>query len=759
MPLTLHVLPVALEESYFHDISGDVPVADTEFYAHTDPNNPGKTPEQGANWQKLKDHLKNTATLAKDFCQSFGVGEWGTIAGILHDLGKYSDEFQRMLRATADAHIERKSKVQHSIVGARQTERKWPSGEGKILAYVIAGHHTGLPDGKSSEESSLAKRLQKELPYNFCWPDELLTIPKPDMPFAVDKLRAGFEVSFFIRMLFSALVDADSLDTEQHMKPEQAVLRPKEYSLAALQEKLNTYLGTIEAKAQKTPVNLTRSQILSNCRKAADWDPGLFSLTVPTGGGKTLSSMAFALKHAVKYGQKRIVYVIPFTSIIEQNAAIFREIFGTENVLEHHSNYEPAEEDHLTRLAGENWDAPIVVTTNVQFFESLFACRTSRCRKLHNIANSVIVLDEVQALPSELLLPCIEAIRELALHYNCSLVLCSATQPAIQKREDFTAGLAGVREIAENPEQLAISLKRVNTVDLGNLTDAELKARLEAHEKVLCVVNTRKHARFLYEQLSDGNGLFHLSASLRPVDRSRILHKIREALKEREPCRVISTQLVEAGVNIDFPVVYRAIAGIDSIAQAAGRCNREGLLDWGDVFIFRPEHKLPPGYFRQTAQTTESVMRRFSEDMLSLSAIEEYFRDYYWSQGERLDNKGILRMLAEGVLQLDFPFREIAKRFKLIEEKYKPVIILRDDDEEKLIDNIRGSNALRGFSRKLQKYTVQICERDWNRLYAEGCLEMVREIFPVLVCPHLYDEKTGLDVSKLDNPDPNDLIG
>jgi CRISPR-associated endonuclease/helicase Cas3 len=479
---------------------------------------------------------------------------------------------------------------------------------------------------------------------------------------------------------------------------------------------------------------------------------------VPTGGGKTLSSMAFALKHAKQHGQCRVIYVIPFTSIIEQNAAVFRGVFGNEAVLEHHSNYEPKDEDHRTRLASENWDAPIVVTTNVQFFESLFAYRTGKCRKLHNIANSVIILDEVQALPSELLLPCIEAMRELALHYKCSLVLCSATQPAIQLRNDFPQGLAEVREIARSPIQLAKSLERTTVTDLDQQKDESLAERLRQHETVLCIVNTRKHALGLYERLAGEGNIFHLSASLCPVDRSKILGDIRRALKEQQQCRVISTQLVEAGVDIDFPVVYRAITGIDSIAQAAGRCNREGLQERGYVFVFRSEHKLPVGYFRHTAQAAESIMRRFSEDVLSLEAIEEYFRDYYWSQGERLDSKGILRLLPQGDLKLDFPFRKVAETFQMIEDTYKPVIVPRDEEAERLIEQARRAEFLRGYSRKLQKYTVQINQHTWQKLLDAGCLEIVRDIFPVLTCLHLYDENTGLNINKLDNPDPNDLI-
>jgi CRISPR-associated endonuclease/helicase Cas3 len=729
-----------------------------EFYAHTDPEEPFTLPEDGANWQPLLNHLQNTAELTRTFAESYNAVDWGYLAGLWHDIGKYSDEFQRKLRDSADAHIEQTSRVQHAIVGAQQSFDKWDKGEGKLLAYVIAGHHTGLPDGASNDDSSLTKRLQKKLEYRFHIPAKLLDQTKPIMPFFPTAGRAGFEVSFFVRMLFSALVDADFLDTERHMEPTRAILRSTEYRLSYLEQKLSGYLETLESRSGHGNVARIRSEVLLNCREAAKMSPGLFSLTVPTGGGKTLSSMAFALKHAIRFGLSRIIYVIPFTSIIEQNASIFREIFSDEHVLEHHSNFEPKEEDHRTRLASENWDAPIVVTTNVQFFESLFAYRSSRCRKLHNIANSVIVLDEVQALPSEVLYPCVESIRELALHYNCSLVLCSATQPTLQKRDDFTAGLVGVREIAPDPRRLAVSLKRVNAIDLGFVTDEELALRLGKQDRVMCILNTRAHARDLYERLVGSAGLFHLSASLCPIDRSRILQSVRNVLSESKPCRVISTQLIEAGVDIDFPVVYRAIAGIDSIAQAAGRCNREGLLESGNLFVFRTEHPLPPGHLRQTAQTAQSILSRFQPDFLSLEAIEEYFRSFYWSQGDRLDEQDILPMLQQGVLKLDFPFRQITRRFRLIDEDYRPVVVPRGMGPDKLIRQIQDASSLRDFSRRLQQFTVQINQRDWSKLHDAGCITIVREIFPVLVCGHLYNDETGLDIRKLINPNPEDLI-
>jgi CRISPR-associated endonuclease/helicase Cas3 len=726
-----------------------------EYYAHSDLS--GLTPEEGGRWQLLSEHLRQTAQLAQQFSEVFQAGYWGYLAGLWHDAGKYSEEFQSMLRDSCDAHIERKSKIDHSTYGAQQVNQKWLNGEGQTLAYVIAGHHAGVPDGKSNDASCLSKRVEKPLPYHFACPESLFEQAKPNFPFPLDKERFCFEVSFFIRMLFSCLVDADFLDTEKHMAPEKAGFRPMPIQLNELYQKIGAHLVTLQNLTNKTKVNVIRAGILQNCLNAAEMNPGLFSLTVPTGGGKTLSSMAFGLKHAVQHGEKRIIYVIPFTSIIEQNAKVFRDIFGEQEVLEHHSNYEPAEEDYRTRLASENWDAPIVVTTNVQFFESLYACRGSRSRKLHNIANSVIILDEVQTLPSEFLMPCLEVLRELTRHYQCTVVLCSATQPAIQYRDDFQSGLQNVREIADNPRELYTQLKRVEIQYLGRQNDKMLVHRLSQHHQVLCVVNTRKHAKDLFQQKALGDHVFHLSASMYPLHRSRKLREIKSLLKEGKPCCVISTQLIEAGVDIDFPVVYRALAGLDSIAQTAGRCNREGLLESGQVYVFEPEEGLPPGYFRHTAQTAEGIIRRFPQDMLSLEAIEEYFREYYWKQGERLDKEGILELIKQGV-KGDFPFRTIAEKFKLIPDENKSVIIPIEIDAIEIIEKIRNADSLRGFGRKMQRYTVQINPYHWDKLLKAGSIEMIQGIFPVLRDTHLYDENTGLGTEYY-NPDPESLIG
>lgn len=728
------------------------------YFAHTDPLNPGKLPENGANWQKLEDHLKDTAKRAEKFASAFNADHWGYLAGLWHDVGKYSNEFQQMLRDSVDAHIEQKSKIDHSTAGSKNAY-KWSKDAGKILAYAIAGHHGGLPDGKSNE-SCLATRLEKTV---FSLPpevDDLFLQQIPELPFSPDKARFCFELSFFVRMIYSCLVDADFLDTEKCMDLDKSLNRCGYPTVQQLQSLFSNKLDNLRVNFAKTDINKIRSEILSQCLNAADISSGLFSLTVPTGGGKTLSSMAFALKHAINNNNfKRIIYVIPYTSIIEQNAQVFREILGEDAVVEHHSNYEPAEEDCRTRLASENWDAPIIVTTNVQFFESLFSNRSSRCRKLHNIAQSVIILDEVQTLPDSLLLPCIEALRELTLHYQTTIVLCSATQPAIQKREEFIKGLEDVREIIKNPKELSEKMKRVKVTNLSKQTDDQIISKIKQHNQVLCVVNTKKHAKTLFERLNDEKNIYHLSALMYPSHRSCKLEEIRDCLKNSKQCIVISTQLIEAGVDIDFPVVLRAVSGLDSIAQAAGRCNREGKLAHGEAYVFEPEEGLPPGYFRQTAQTTQSVIRRFPCDVLSLDAIEQYFKDYYWLKGEnQLDKKSILTKLQEGMRACDFPFKQIAQEFQLIEQQTKPVIIALDKKTEKIIEQIRYADYLRGFSRKLQKYTVQVYPWHWQKLNDAGCLEIVRDIFPVLICKDKYSNDTGLDIWDSGCKDPEDLI-
>jgi len=722
----------------------------TPRYAHA-----GSSPDSKT-WHPLDAHLQAVAGLAERFARAFGAGDWGRAAGLLHDAGKALAEFQEYLRLSAEGKGRRGSVV-HAVHGAKLAEEH-NMALGKLLAYVIAGHHGGLPDWDGLERR-LAEPLDTdglaELADFSCFPQGF---PFRTLAGEGDN-RPGFAFSFFARMIFSCLVDADWLDTEAFFDPEKSTWRTGYPDIASLAGRFFPLLSELTHKAEDTPVNRIRREVLAACLAAAEQPPGLFSLTVPTGGGKTLSSLAFALRHAAKHGLSRIVYVIPYMSIIEQNADVFREFLGDEAVVEHHSSVDPGtdgeEEDPARRraeLATENWDAPLVATTAVQFFESLFSAKPARCRKLHNLANSVIILDEAQMLPRMLLLPCLAAIRELAARYGASVVLCTATQPAIETRADFPQGLAGVREIMPDPTALHGQLRRVRVEHLGVLGDAALAGRLLGHGQVLCIVNTRRHARALFEHLraAGAHGLVHLSANMTAAHRSAVIEKIKEALKIKRPCRVVSTQLVEAGVDLDFPVVYRAAAGLDSVAQAAGRCDREGRLTQaagspaGRVYVFVPEDGLPPGEFRTTAGTAAEVLRQGYADLLSPEAVERYFRLLFWQAGPELDKKDILKRLEAGARAFEFPFREVDGLFRVIENDMRPLVVARDDETKKLVRDLPFSPTPGRILRRLQRHTVQLHPQAWTDLVNKGAARLVLDGLAVLENLDLYNGELGL---------------
>jgi len=705
-----------------------------------------------AGWQPLCVHLTEVARRCGEFAARFGAEPWGRVGGLLHDLGKFSQEFQ--------ARLEGGHRVDHATAGARKVVEVFKPGFGRLLAYAVAGHHSGLPDGGvdgGARRDTLSGRLDPakvNVPKIWDFQSVLDAVPAelPHPPFS----RNGFSCAFFIRMLFSSLVDADFLDTEAWLTHDRAGLRGGYPTVPELLKQLDQHLDTI--CRYDTPVNQRRAEVLAKCREAAVLKPGIFSLTVPTGGGKTLSSLAFALRHAKLNGLERVVYAIPYTSIIEQNAAVFRAALGELGpaaVLEHHSNYQPLvenEEDETSpalrmRLAAENWDAPVVVTTNVQLFESLFASRGSRCRKLHNLVRSVVVLDEAQMLPTPLLQPCLAALRELVANYGATIVLCTATQPALHQADYLPCGFAEseVREIVPNHQELYEALRRVDVAHVGGLSDEDVVRRVSAHHQALCIVNTRTHARKLFEALGPADGHFHLSALLCPAHRAEKLSAIRERLAAGEPCRVISTQLVEAGVDLDFPFVLRAATGIDSVAQAAGRCNREGKLPLhGKVTVFDPECGLPPGHFRRTAGVGALTVRAFS-DLLSPDAVCHYFTQLYSFEGsEGLDAKGILRRLEENARSLSFPFREIAEDFRLIDSDMDSLIIPWNEEARHLIRGLRHTDFPAATARKLQRYTVQIYRRTLGELKAAGVIETLADRFHVLTNDCIYDDDVGL---------------
>ena len=712
------------------------------YYAHTT-ENPDKH-----DWQLLKDHLLQVADLAASFASDFNASEFAYASGILHDIGKYSDKFQKRLEGSP-------IRVDHSTAGALVAKSNYLPLISRILEYIITGHHGGLQNyGSADSGKGLKDRLNTiTLPDYSLYKSEIIV---PDLSSFKLKLQPGkknhgFMLSFYIRMLYSCLVDADSLDTEAFSSKSKSYLRGTYDSLDCLFLRFSEH--RVSMKNDGSPINQYRQEIYEQCCQKADLPPQMFSLTVPTGGGKTLSSMAFALNHMKKHGLNRVFYVIPYTSIIEQNAGVFRDIFGEKNVLEHHSNYDPDHESQegnpsvkdMLKLSSENWDMPVVVTTNVQFFESLFSHKRSRCRKLHNLAKSVIILDEAQMLPIEYLKPCLAALVELVTNYGSTVVICTATQPKI-------GDLLDVRyhpvEIIQSPGKLYEFFKRVHIRDIGDLDDDELTGRLQNHRQVLCIVNTRKHAQVLYDSLSKTGACYHLSAKMCPVHRRKQLAEIKELLKQGAECRVISTQLIEAGVDIDFPVVYRAMTGIDSIAQAAGRCNREGKQESGDVFIFSSteKHGKATSWQKRVAEIGEMIVKSHS-DILSLPAIEEYFQRLYFYQGDDLDKKKILLSLEEqarDIKDLAIPFETVSYDFQLIEQDTRDLIIPYDEESRSIIAMMKKTGFPGQYARKLQGYSVSIYAQEYQQLVQAGVVDVIDERYHVLNKMSLYSEKTGL---------------
>ena len=738
-----------------------------EQYAHTLANRPS------SDWEPLCAHLDKVASSASIFAEAFGAQLWGEVLGRCHDLGKLSDDFQLYLRnagaASVDAGVENEDtsgkRVDHSTFGARFVAKALGNVPGQLLAFCIAGHHTGLPDETSADEATQRSTLRYKLdPAKYCisavpTPNVVLpALTSPLQPSAAGKAEYPFQFAFFTRMLFSCLIDADRTRTEEFCDPEEALVRrclgsgSGRPTLAALKDRLDASLQKMQKDAKPTEVNRQRSIMLERCREAANLPPGFFSLNVPTGGGKTLSSLAFALDHAIKHELRRVVVAIPFTSIIEQTADVYRKELGPlaeAALVEHHTNIQTEKDTRSNQLGAENWDAPLIVTTNVQLFESLFAYRTTPCRKLHNLARSVIVLDEAQTIPVELLKPALAALRELVLNYGCSIVLCTATQPALERRDDFELGLEKVRPIIPDTMPLFHTLKRVEVRTLGSLPDGELALRLAKEKAALCIVNTRKHASRLYDQvavMSEIGDCIHLSTWMCGAHRRTVLKMIRERLNAQQPCRVGSTQLVEAGVDLDFPVVYRAEAGFDSIAQAAGRCNREGLQALGLTYVFEGEEQPPPGLLRAAAQTRKELFSRYP-DPLAPEAIEAYFRLFYWSQKDNWDKHKVMEKMtfdsARGRALLQF--REVSDAFQMIRDDQLPILVPYNANAVILRDRLMGGKVPFVPQRELQPYLVSVRKEAMRQMNERGFVEEHESGVWLLLNRSLYSDNKGLD--------------
>ena len=746
-----------------------------------------------AKWEPLNDHLDDVARMAEKFAAAFGWGGLARVSGLLHDIGKCSLEFQAFLRQPAEG-AERLRGPDHSTAGARTARRLYASTTGAgvdmgmLLAYIIAGHHCGLADWHGLEPR--LDEAERKIPAFRNWERFVGNLPAaaslagPTLD--IDRNGQPFANFFLLRMVFSALVDADSLATEAATAKAEGwfVERGGHTSLLGLRRRLQIFMAKKERAAKPSALNALRARVLAQARSKALMAPGMFTLTVPTGGGKTLTSLAFALCHAVKNGLRRVIVVVPYTSIIEQTADEYRKALSSiKDVLEHHASFDwdrnvdarnpdadGFEALRRLRLASENWDMPIVVTTAVQFYESLFANKRSRCRKLHNLAKSVVVLDEAHLMPLKYLLPSMAALDELQRNYGASVVLCSATQPALRLEDGFEKGfdIDDDREIAPDPATLYAALDRFDIEWKDEpVSDDDIAERFQRKNRMLVIVNTRKHAKSIFEKIKKLPGACHLSTLMCPAHRRKVLERVKADLAAQKPIRLVSTSLIECGVDVDFPEVWRAATGLDAILQAGGRCNREGGPERGRLVVFEPLEEKPKDERGEFWRAAKEVRRNAEGPMNRLKPIRDYFSLVYWKRRDggldaaEIDGrKGILPKVAGIGKRMTFPFDSIAQAFVMIEDEKETIVVpwaAYEDDRtaEKILARIAAIDRPRRQDlRALQQYTVGISPKV-RGVWLKN--KMLAPVHPALgdtllkfVGKAPYDERTGLDV---DNPE------
>lgn len=701
-----------------------------------------------AEWrcQSTDEHNEAVAEMASSFAASFGFDDLGRIMGLLHDKGKEQEEWQKYLQGVTGfnkdyANI--KNGPHHAYVGAVIAQKQYPQ-IAPLIAQPIAGHHRGLYD-----YCDYIEETKVEIPQDVTI-NKVLSYRMPKLP----KLER-YDLHHIVRMLFSCLVDADSLDTEEFMNPEQAKLRGSHTSMSELLKMLELYLVKLKMNAPDTEVNRIRNYVQEQCIKESQDECGFYSLTVPTGGGKTLASVLWALHHAVKNNLQRIIIAIPYTSIIVQTAATLKHIFGDQNVLEHHSNVNPEEIKNKElreriQLATENWDYPIIVTTNVQLFESLFSNKRSDCRKLHNIAKSVIIFDEVQTLPLGFYKPIVDTFKTFQRLFGTSILFTTASQPILSGRIEGANpivsfnSLQSVHEIIPQSAKLHEKLRRVDLQFMkGAKSYDEVAEELSNHKQVLCIVNTRRDAKELYERLPKEGICLHLSRMMCPAHVSLTINQIKEALKSQsnQPIRVIATQLIEAGVDIDFPVVFRQEAGLDSILQAAGRCNREGKLDLCTTYVFSlsKEHPLPPGFIMQTNNARLGMGQH--HDWFAPEAMNSYFKQLH-SRIDNFDEKQMQELL----YKQECEFEEAANRFHLIDDQSISVIVNWNGSIH-LYNELIKLEPSYSLMKKLAQYSVNVRERDFKKLQSMNAIDEPFENIYAIINPNYYNTDTGLSLS------------
>lgn len=696
--------------------------------------------------QTNEEHCENVANLAAQFAGEFDCANWGRVVGLLHDKGKEKKDFQKYIRKTSGYAPNGPSweDKTHAYVGALLA-RKYYNYMFIFLGNPIIGHHTGLYDYSCFEYDMQKKTLPPEI--NCKWQNIELSIPSQF------KQPKEYDFHHLVRLLFSCLVDADFLDTEKFMNEENAILRGGKENLHQLSIKLELHLAALKKESKKSFINNIRNEVQNKCLEESKGLPGFYSLTVPTGGGKTISSLVWAINHANKFNKKRIIIAIPYTSIITQTAETLRKIFGEENVLEHHSNvdFDKVTDASLKlkmKLATENWDYPIIVTTNVQLFESMFSNKPSSCRKLHNLCNSVLILDEVQALPLEYLQPIIDGLKTFQRCFGTSILFTTASLPALKgsyKGSGLTKlnGFEDIHDIIPESICLHDKLRRTKLEFDKDRSDYDtIAARLCKHNKVLCVVNTRKDAQEIYNRMLDKENTLHLSRMMCPRHLSENIALIKKRLED-ESCkviRVISTQLIEAGVDIDFPVVFRQEAGLDSILQAAGRCNREGNQLLGTTYVFKLNRSLPPGYISNSVNAQNTLLNtQPNADWFDPETMRSFFVQMY-CRTSNFDKANINNLLCKPV---NFCFETAASNFRLIENEGKSIIVNYGNSLQ-LVEELKQKGPNYSIIKRLGQYMVSIHNRDFEKMIKEGLVEEV--IKGVFVAPDQaqYNKRIGL---------------
>ena len=758
--------------------------------------------------QTLPEHIEGVAHHCALFLEEAGLPELaplGRLLAQLHDAGKAQPAFQRYILGESD------QKAPHSGAGAllatgmlyelsEELQLKKLPRTSQLLAYAISGHHRGLYDyielRKELEKEEIKKRCartKEELP-NIktelrTWVEEHVEATETSLKGLAKQVGATEQAQALIRLLFSCLVDADFLDTEAFMDEERKGRRHEATSgyapLEVLRDRLTKHM---EGFSTEGKINEARRAFLNRCRAHGRTCPkGYYSLFLPTGGGKTLSSMAWALETALKHEAKRIIYVIPYTSIITQTAGIFREIFGEENVLEHHSDIsfsggetsQEAERYERTRLLAENWDAPIIVTTNVQFFESLFSHKVSRSRKVHSIANSVVVFDEVQMFPTEFLHPMLRLLEDLRWIYGTQLLFCSATLPpfdkdhssTFKKVNDFHQLSEDIQPIVpEDPELFKVFDRVIYHLEEKEYTTKELAQELSQLNSALCIVNSRRDASRLYHALleegKEAQNVIHLSRNMCSAHLKERIAEVRQRLKAKISTVVISTQLIEAGVDIDLPIVYRAMSGLDSIVQAGGRCNREGKRPTpGEVYVFSlSDGGKAFGAIAQGQNATRFLLdndKEHTRPNMPLELIEAYY-DRYYASIESFDTKNIAESLydEEEAKHWRFDFQQASEDFQLIDNVDRDLFVPYGRGKE-LLEELQNQNIYLNYStiRELQQYHVSISkwryeELEEARLLSEIIVDRETGKRILVLAPQGYDEALGVCTTNplLDEP-------